>query len=209
MARGWRIRQAGLLLGCGTAMVVIGASSVAGPAFAGGTWTTTMTVEAVGESAVMPAGQSPTAVIVQGAISVTWGPSTFHSGKEVGGYLLNRQAPGSSTIVRVCKVDAPNRVCQDSPPPQQNVMYSVVPIDSSWQGPASAPSAPIMLPDPPATPTAALSPDPGASASPTPTPSATASPTPSTTPTVSPSASATSSTTPAPTPGSTPAPSPS
>lgn len=208
MARAGRIGQAGMLLGFGAAAALIGASSYPGQALAANGWTTTITAEAVGESAVMPAGQSPSAAIVQGAISITWGPSTFHSGKEVAGYVVNRQPVGSSTVVPVCKVVAPNRICRDSPPLQQNVMYTVVPTDSSWVGRASAPSVPVMLPDPLPSATPSAAPSASATASPSPSPSATPSPTPSTTPTASPSASATSSATPPPTSASTPAPSP-
>jgi hypothetical protein len=200
------------LLPAGAAAALIAASNLPGPALAANTWTTTVTVQAVGESAVMPSGQSPTATVVQGAISLTWGPSTFHAGKEVAGYLVNRQALGSATVVKVCTVVAPNRICQDSPPAQQNVMYSVVPTDGFWRGPASAPSSPVMLLDPPASPALSASPSasvsppatptasPSPAASPTPSPSPTASPTPSPIPTASPSVSPSSSPTPAPSP---------
>jgi hypothetical protein len=216
MTRRRLTRQVGWLLLVGAAAAVAATSLYARQALAANTWSTTVTVSAVGQGAVMPIGQTPVAAINQGVISVSWAPSTFRSGKEVGGYILNRQVLGSTAIVQVCTVVAPLRTCQDSPPPQQEVMYTVIPLQAGWRGPASAPSAPMSLPVPVApvtaaapttSPTASPSPAPSATPSPTITPTATPgpkpNPTPPSSPTPSPSPTGTAS------PTSTPAPTPS
>jgi len=214
IARRRLTRQARWLLAVGAATAFVATSLYARQALAANTWSTTVTVSAVGQGAVMPIGQAPIATITQGVISVSWPPSTFRSGKEVGGYILDRQVLGSTAAVQVCTVVAPLRTCQDSPPPQQDVMYTVIPSQAGWRGPASAPSVPLSLPAPlapvtVAAPTASptASPSPGASATPSPTVTPTGSPDP--TPTPAPSAAATPSPPPTATPSLTPAPTPS
>lgn len=201
----WRPRW---LLGVGAAAALTVASTYASKALAAGTWTTTMTVDAVGQGATMPAGQPPTATVIQGTVTIAWGPSTLHSGREVDGYILNRQALDGTGTVQVCAVAAPKRSCQDSPEAGQAVMYTVVPTAGLWRGPASAPSAPV---DPPASPTpsasSTLPASPSASSSPTPTTTPSGSPAP--TPTASPTATASASPTTAASPSPSPAPSPS
>lgn len=197
------IGQAVWLLTIGAAATLIVTSVSIREVLAANTWTTTMTVNAVGQAAVMPAGQPPIATVVQGVMSISWGPSILNSGTEVSGYILNRQRLGTTSVVQVCTVSAPMRICQDSPPAGQEVTYSVVPTEELWRGRASAPSAPVMLPDPPATPT----PSSGLTALPSQTATPTATPSP--TPTASPSASATTSATPGPSASPSPATSPS
>jgi hypothetical protein len=207
-------RQVRWLLVVGAAAAFVATSLYARQALAANTWTTTITVYAVGQGAVMPVGQTPIAMINQGVVSVSWGPSTFRSGKEVDGYILNRQVLGGTAVVQVCTVVAPLRTCQDSPPPQQEVMYTVIPSQAGWRGQASAPSVPLSLPPavvaatvtaPTASPTASPSPTPSATPSPTVSPTASPgpTPTPSSSPTPSPSPTVTAS------PASTPAPTPS
>lgn len=201
------IGQAVWLLTIGAAATLIVTSVSIREVLAANTWTTTMTVNAVGEAAVMPAGQPPIATVVQGVMSISWGPSILHSGTEVSGYILNRQTLGTTSVVQVCTVSAPMRICQDSPPVGQQVVYLVVPTNELWRGRSSAPSAPVMLSAVPAS--AALSSTPAASPTPTTSSSAAPTATPSSSPTASPSASATSSATPSPTASSSAAPSPS
>ena len=202
----WRpVRSARWLLPIGVALALIATTPFARQILAASTWTITTTVNAVGEGAVMPAGQPPTATVLQTTISISWGPSTFHSGIEVSRYILNRQTLGSSTITQVCTISAPMRICQDKPPVGQQVVYLVVPTHELWRGRASAPSAPVILSAAPASATLSSTPTP----SPAPTTSASATPTatPPATPTASPSASASSSA--SATPAATPVPSPS
>jgi hypothetical protein len=210
IARRRLTRQFRWLLAVGAAAAFVATSLYARQALAANTWTTTVTVYAVGQGAVMPVGQTPIATINQGVVSVSWAPSTFRSGKEVDGYILNRQVLGGPAVVQVCTVVAPLRTCQDSPPPQQDVMYTVIPSQAGWRGPASAPSVPVSLPAPVAAaalaaPTASptASPSPGPSATPSPSVTPTASPGPTLTPTPSTTA------TPSPAPIPTPSPSPS
>ena len=186
----------------GAAAVLMATVAGAHPAFAAGSWTTTAVGPAVAESAVVPMGKLPTATILQGSVKLEWAPSTYPSGKEVGGYIVRRQVIGGTDVVNVCTVAAPSRTCQDSPTAGQQVVYTVVPSEQLWRGPASPPSAPVTLPAPTlGVATTVPSPSPSASASPTPSPTPTPLPTATPSPTASP--------TPAATPTSTPTPSPS
>lgn len=171
-----------------------------GQAFASGTWSQTLQVSAIGQAAVIPVGHTPTATVASGAINLVWEASTFKSGREVGGYIVNRSAPDGSGTVQVCTVAAPARACQDTPAAGQQVIYAVVGTDALWKGPASPPTAPLAVPAAPAAPAAAAisallgpspSPIPAATPSPTPTPTAmpTTTPSPTQTPTATPSSS--------------------
>jgi hypothetical protein len=166
------------------------------PGQASAAFSMTMTVSAVSQSAVMPAGKPPVVTVLQGSVRLDWGPSVFVSGREVGGYILNRQQLGSTTVVQVCTVVSPFRTCQDSPPAGQQVVYTVIPTQGLWRGPASAPSSPITTPAAPvAAPTGAAAPSPFPSLGPilsaTPTPRSTLpKPLPSPTPTPTPAATA-------------------
>lgn len=202
------IRQVRCLLPVGAAAALLALACSPRAVLADGPWTITATVAAIAQSAVVPAGKSPTATVAQGAITIVWGPSTFATGKEVSGYIVNRLTVGSAPTTQVCRVAAPMRTCQDSPPAQQQVMYSIVPTQAGWTGPPSAPSAPVMLPasSPAAAPVLATV---TASSTPSPTPTPSGSPTPSASPQPSPTATASASPGASPTPAAIPTPMPS
>ncbi len=178
-----RSRQTGFrLLICAAAVFTTGSLS-AQNALAAGIWKTSVTGSAVGQSAIMPIGKPPTATVLEGSVRLDWGPSTFATGKEVGGYIVKRQVLGNTDAVQICTVVAPLRTCQDSKPPDQQVVYVVVPSQQLWRGPPSPPSSPVTMP---AAPLAAAVVVPGATATPLPSPSASPTPTPSPDPTPSP-----------------------
>ena len=202
IARQRRRRQArwGVLLGA--AAFLSTAPLNATLALAAGTWTATATGSGLAVSAVVPMGKLPTATVLPTSVKVEWGPSVYATGREVGTYVVRRQAVGSKDAVQVCLVAAPLRACEDSPPAGQAVVYTVVPADQLWRGPASAPSSPVTLPapvlavaatvralsaTPTPSPTPTSTPTPTPAASPTSTPSPIASATPTPTPTVAPS----------------------
>ena len=178
-----RSRQTGFrLLICAAAVFTTGSLS-AQNALAAGIWKTSVTGSAVGQSAIMPIGKPPTATVLEGSVRLDWGPSTFATGKEVGGYIVKRQVLGNTDAVQICTVVAPLRTCQDSKPPDQQVVYVVVPSQQLWRGPPSPPSSPVTMP---AAPIAATVVVPAATATPLPSPSASPTPTPSPDPTPSP-----------------------
>src|SRR5205814_8863238 len=110
------------------------------------------------------------------------------TGIEVGSYAVMRQVVGGKDTVRVCTVTSPMRACEDSPPGGQPVIYTIVPTEQVWRGPASAPSSPVTLPAPAVVAAAAVplpSPIPAPSPAAAPSPLATPAPTP--TPTAAPS----------------------
>ena len=176
-----------------TATVLFGRQELAAAAF-----TMTARGSGVAQSSIMPPGKTPTPTVLQASVRLDWAPSTFASGQEVSGYIVKRQVLGSTDTVQICSVVAPFRTCKDSPPPDQQVVYVVIPSQELWRGPASAPSSPVSVAAPPPAPALAVP-----SASPTPSPSATVDPTPTASATPSPSPTAD------PTPGATPTPSPS
>jgi len=191
----WR-RQArrGLLIGA--AGFLSTAPLNASLALAAGTWRITVTGPAVSESAVVPMGKVPTATVLEKSIRLEWAPSMYPTGTEVGGYAVMRQLVGNKDAVKVCTVASPVRACEDAPPAGQPVIYTVVPTEQVWRGPASAPSNPVTLPAPTvvavavaAVPSPSPSPSPLPSPSPTPLrlPGPTPSPTPTSTPAPSPS----------------------
>jgi hypothetical protein len=153
------------------------------PALAAGPWAITATGSAVAESAVVPRGRPPTATILLGSVRLEWAPSTYPTGKEVGGYIVRRQLLGKSDAIQICTVVAPFRTCQDSPTPGQQVVYTVGPTEQLWRGPASTPSNPVTLPAAPlAAPIAAASPSPGPTPGLAPGPSLSPNPSPTPTP---------------------------
>jgi hypothetical protein len=194
-------RQArrGLLIGA--AAFLSTAPLNASLALAAGAWRITVTGPAVGESAVVPMGKLPTATVLEKSIKLEWAPSMYPTGVEVGRYAVMRQVVGGKDTVKVCTVASPLRACEDAPPVGQPVIYTVVPTEQLWRGPASAPSSPVTLPTPTLAVVAAL-PSPSATPSPDPTASPTPAATPSATPTPSPTATS------PPTPSATAAPSP-
>jgi hypothetical protein len=158
-------------------------------ALAAGTWTATATGPGLAVSAVVPMGKLPTATVMPTSVKVEWGPSLYATGREVGTYVVRRQAVGSKDAVQVCLVAAPLRACEDSPPAGQAVVYTVVPAEQLWRGPASAPCNPVTLPAPTVIAVAALpspSPSPSPIPSPSPTPLRLPGPTPSPTPSLTP-----------------------
>jgi hypothetical protein len=171
------------VLPTGAAAAFVALLVLASPAYAGSAWAVTASGSAVGLAAVMPMGKPPTATLLQGSVRLDWAPSIFASGREVAGYILNRQQAGTTAVVQVCTVAPPFRSCQDSPPSLQQVVYFVVPVQQLWRGPASPPSSPITMPAPTL---AATGPSPAATPVPTPTASPAPSTTPSATPTPSP-----------------------
>src|SRR5205823_6065817 len=177
-----RSRQTGFRLLICAAAVFTTSSLSAQNALAAGIWKTSVTGSALGQSAIMPIGKPPTATVLEGSVRLDWGPSTFATGKEVGGYIVKRQVLGNTDAVQICTVVAPLRTCHDSPPPDQHVVYVVVPSQQLWRGPASPPSSPVTMP---AAPLAAVA-VPGATATPLPSPSASPTPTPAPDPTPSP-----------------------
>jgi len=178
-----RSRQTGFRLLICAAAVFTTSSLSAQNALAAGIWKTSVTGSAVGQSAIMPIGKPPTATVLEGSVRLDWAPSTFATGKEVGGYIVKRQVLGNTDAVQICTVVAPLRTCQDSKPPDQQVVYVVVPSQQLWRGPASPPSSPVTMP---AAPIAATVVVPAATATPLPSPSASPNPTPSPDPTPSP-----------------------
>jgi len=146
----------------------------AGPALAAGSWRVTATGKALALSAVVPMGKLPTATVLEKSIRLEWAPSTYPTGTEVSGYAVMRQVVGSKDAVKVCTVTSPARTCEDSPPVGQPVIYTVVPTEQLWRGPASAPASPITLAAPAVVAAAAVpSPSPLASPSLLPSPSPT------------------------------------
>ena len=208
-----RHRQPYRVLSSGAVTALLGLALLAPNAYAAGTFAVTAHGSAVGLAAVMPMGKPPDVTILQGSVRLDWAPSIFASGREVGGYILNRDQTGSTKVVQVCTVAAPFRSCEDSPPAGQQVVYTVIPTDELWRGPASAPSAPVTMPPSTLAVTTVPSPSPATSPSPTPSPTPSATPSalpgPSSTPSPTPTPSLTASDTPSPTPTATPSPSPS
>jgi hypothetical protein len=198
-----RTRQAlrGVLIGA--AAFLSTAPLTATAVLAASTWTTSAIGPGTVVSAVVPTGKLPTATVQPTSIKLEWAPSTYPSGREVASYIVRRQAAGSKDTVEVCAVTAPVRTCDDTPPAGQPVVYTVVPAEQLWRGPASAPTNPVTLAAP--TPAGAtlllpsITPSPSATASATPSASASPISTPSPTPTA----------TPDPTPPPTPTPAPS
>ena len=187
-----RSRQArwGVLIGA--AAFVSTAPLSASLVLAAGTWTVTASGYGVAVSAVVPTGKLPTATALEKSIRLEWAPSMYPTGSEVDGYAVMRQVVGGKDTVRVCTVTSPVRACEDAPPGGQPVIYTVVPTEQVWRGPASAPSSPVTLSAPAAV-AAAADPLPSPLASPIPTldptplPSPLATPTPTPTPAPSPS----------------------
>jgi hypothetical protein len=204
-----RIRQPHRVLSSGAVAAFLGLALSAPNAYAAGTFAVTAQGSAHGLAAMMPMGKPPAVTLLEASVRLDWAPSTLASGREVGGYLLNRQVLGSTTVVQICSVAAPFRTCQDSPPAGQQVVYTVVPTQGLWRGPASAPSAPVTMPAPAlAAPAAVPSPSPTLTPTPTPTPAPTPTPMPSPSATTTPSPAASPSPTPGPTPTPTTTPSP-
>ena len=199
-----RTRQAlrGVLVGA--AAFLSTAPLTATAVLAADTWTTSAIGPGTVVSAVVPMGKLPTATLQPTSIKLEWAPSFYAGGREVGGYFVRRQVAGSKDTVQVCDVAAPVRTCEDTPPAGQAVVYTVVPAEQLWRGPASAPSNPVTLPVPTLAVAAAL---PLLSATPSPSPTASASPSASASPISTPSP--TPSATPDPTPMATPSPAPS
>ena len=187
----------------GAAAFLAAAPFNAAVSLAAGTWTISATGRAVAVSAVVPRGMLPTTTVHAKSIGLEWAPSMYATGREVGRYVVMRQVVGGKDAVQVCAVTAPIRACEDSPPADQQAIYTVVPAEQLWRGPSSAPSSPVTLPSATLA-VAAIAPSalPSISASPTPTPSSTETPapTPAPTPTPSPSVSESPSPTPTPTP---------
>ena len=205
MSRQRWIRNASWALSIGAAAAFATASMSASQAFAAGTFSTRGEVDAIGQAAIMPGGQMPTPTVGQTAITIDWAASTFRTGKEVVGYIVNRQAPDGTNVVQVCAIAAPARTCQDSPPAGQQVTYRVIATAEHWRGPASPQSGTVSLPATPAAaalaaPTALPTPSASATPSPTPTPTPTPTDTGTPTPTPTPTTSAATSTSPSPTP---------
>ena len=129
----------------------------------------------------------------QHAITITWPPSYLVTGDEVAGYRVNR-VPASGPPVQVCEAPAPVHTCRDVVTDQSPVTYTVTPIQASWKGPASPPSATIggdgnagdSHPSDGGARTDA-SPRPTATPAPTPSPTPTPTPRPTTRPSPSPS----------------------
>jgi hypothetical protein len=165
--------------------ILLGLSVGLNTADAASNWSITASGYGVGMSPNMPAGRVPIAAVVPGTanVSVGWQPSTFPSGVEVARYLVNRKVVATGVVTPVCNVAAPQRTCQDSPPPSVSVTYTVTPLQGLWRGPESPPSSPVaavtalaLVKVPTPTPVAAPTPTPVAFPTPTPTP--TAAPTP-------------------------------
>src|SRR5438477_6727453 len=166
-------RQArrGLLIGA--AAFLSTAPLNASLALAAGTWRITVTGPGVGESAVVPMGKLPSATVLEKSIQLEWAPSMYPTGVEVGRYAVMRQVVGGKDTIKVCTVTSPLRACEDSPPVGQPVIYTVVPTEQLWRGPASAPSSPVTLPAPAVVAAAAVaSPSPSPSPIPAPSPAA-------------------------------------
>ena len=168
-----RHRQPYRVLSSGAVTALLGLALLAPNAYAAGTFAVTAHGSAVGLAAVMPMGTPPNVTLLQGSVRLDWAPSIFASGREVSGYILNRDQAGSTTVVQVCAIAPPFRTCQDSPPAGQQVVYTVIPTDQLWRGPASAPSAPVTMPPATLAVTSAPSPSPATSPSPTATPAST------------------------------------
>ena len=167
-----RSRQArwGVLIGA--AAFVSTAPLSASLVLAAGTWTVTASGYGVAVSAVVPTGKLPTATALDKSIRLEWAPSMYPTGSEVNGYAVMRQVVGGKDTVRVCTVTSPVRACEDAPPGGQPVIYTVVPTEQVWRGPASAPSSPVTLPAPDVVAAAAV-PSPSSSPPPDPSPSPT------------------------------------
>ena len=195
-----RARASPRAIKLGAAVVTTVTLLCAGQEAAAAAFTTTARGTAVALSAIVPIGKSPTATVDRQSVRLDWAPSTYASGKEVSGYILRRQALGSTDVVQICAVASPMRTCQDSPPPQQQVVYTVVPTEQLWRGPASPPSAPVSVSQPSLAVASTPSPSSSPSPTPTPSPSPAAAPSPSTTPSPSGTSSSTPTTTPSPSP---------
>jgi hypothetical protein len=141
---GGRRRPVGLVP---AAVALAGLVVIAGQATAdaGTAWSAQAGGKAVGGSASMPAGSRPVAALVPGtsSLKVSWAAATYPNGAEVAEYLVNRTAAGQTA--QVCDLKSPLDTCQDTPPMQTPVTYTVTPRQSLWQGPVSPASAPVVV----------------------------------------------------------------
>ena len=129
---------------------VIATVALLGPTtIAAAAWSTGGTGAGTGRAFTMPAGTTPTAVVSGTSVTVSWTASTFPDGTPVEGYRVTRSngATGApATIGRSCSIEITTTSCTESGVPAGLWVYAVVPVEASWVGAASPPSAAVSVP---------------------------------------------------------------
>lgn len=124
-------------------LAVVMAASFAAPALAA--WTTTETGGAAGAAATMPGGAAPTLAVSGSDVVVTWPAATFADGTPVAGYVVQRFDASSGQLATVgpaCSGVLTETACTESAVAPGNWVYTDTPVQLSWTGAQSPPSAP-------------------------------------------------------------------
>jgi hypothetical protein len=141
----------GLLRSCRMLFAVVAAGVVltmtpGSPATAA--WSASGTGSASGAATVMPIGLAPTANAASDVVTVQWAAAVFPSGTPVAGYVVSRTntLTGTKTAAGgTCAGVVAATTCADGPVPAGSWSYSDTPVQMSWTGGASPPSASVVV----------------------------------------------------------------
>ena len=142
--------NAGRVLRVGTGFVATAAAvllAVGPTSIATAAWNPTATGSAAASADTMPTGGTPTATANGTAVSVSWPAATLPSGPTVAGYTVSRYnsingAP--STVGGTCTGVVTTTSCSDRAP-SGSWVYTDTPVQLSWTGTESPPSAPVTV----------------------------------------------------------------
>ncbi|HEY0521386.1 MAG TPA: hypothetical protein VGC84_17985, partial [Ilumatobacteraceae bacterium] len=100
-----------------------------------------------GRAAVVPAGNTPTAVAAGRDMTVSWAPSTMSGGTPMSGYVVRRfdNSGVEDTVLSGCAGIVAGVSCVENAVPVGTWRYTVTPRLGAWIGPASALSAPQVI----------------------------------------------------------------
>jgi hypothetical protein len=118
--------------------------AVANPALAA--WSGGGTGAAAGAATTMPGGNSPSVVVSGSSVTVRWPASTFTSGVNVEGYIVQRLDAASgqdANIAAACAGIVTATTCTESNVPAGSWVYTVTPVQGGWAG-ASSPPSPVV-----------------------------------------------------------------
>ena len=103
---------------------------------------------AAAAATIMPTGGTPTLTATSSTVVVTWPAVTLGSGAPVGGYIVQRYdaiTGSQATVGAGCTGVVTTTTCIEPSVPSGTWIYTDTPVQASWTGGESSPSAQVSI----------------------------------------------------------------
>ena len=129
--------------------ILLATTGTVGPVSAAlAAWTAPGAGAGAGAATTMPTGGQPTGTATRQSVTLRWPAATMGNGTDVAGYVIARYnaVNGSqATVGPGCSGVVTTTTCTETSVPAGSWTYTDTPVQMSWTGGQSPPSAPISV----------------------------------------------------------------